>query len=117
MPKKPGAQISPHEKLRKKLRASAADVSPSGPQSPPQRNGDRGSDESDAAASRKFLSAAAVCARYGDISTMSLWRWLADEELRFPRPTMTVQSRRYWALDVLLEWEKSRIVPRATEAA
>lgn len=35
---------------------------------------------------RRYLTSSAVRQRYGNISNMSLWRWLADPELGFPQP-------------------------------
>jgi hypothetical protein len=59
-----------------------------------------------------FLTARQVCARYGDISTMSLWRWLHDPQMVFPAPLM-IQKRRYWRLGTLIEWERRRASSRA----
>lgn len=39
----------------------------------------------------------------GGISDMSLWRWLNDEELGFPRPIM-IGRRRYWREADVLAW-------------
>ena len=55
---------------------------------------------------RPFVSAARVRDRYG-ISDMTLWRWLRDPVLNFPRP-MTIHGRRYWREDCLSEWEGAR---------
>jgi hypothetical protein len=38
---------------------------------------------------------------------MSLWRWLRDEALGFPRP-IVINNRRYWLIAELEAWEKSR---------
>jgi len=43
----------------------------------------------------KLITAAEVRARFGGISDMSLWRWLADEALGFPRP-VRIQRRRFF---------------------
>jgi predicted DNA-binding transcriptional regulator AlpA len=59
---------------------------------------------------RQYLSAARVCARY-DITDMSLWRWLKDQELKFPKPALRVKDRRYWLEADLIAWEAS-CVPR-----
>jgi len=39
-----------------------------------------------------------VRARFGNISDMTLWRWLRDESLGFPQPTM-IRNRRFWDAD------------------
>lgn len=53
-----------------------------------------------------FLPARGVRARYS-VSDMSLWRWLRDEALSFPRP-LRINGRRFWRLSDLESWEKSR---------
>lgn len=52
----------------------------------------------------KFLSARMVRRRYGDISTMSLHRWLTNKDIGFPRPTYLGRLR-FWKLAELIEWE------------
>lgn len=32
---------------------------------------------------------------FGGVSGMTLWRWLHDESLGFPKPTV-IRNRRYW---------------------
>ena len=54
-----------------------------------------------------YLTARQVRARYGDISDMSLWRWLNDPALNFPKP-MVVNHRRLWKLNSLQIWESKR---------
>jgi hypothetical protein len=63
----------------------------------------------------RYLTAAQVRARYGGITSMSLWRWLHDPELHFPAPLL-IQRRRYWRLHDLLEFE-CRIVADKGAAA
>lgn len=58
-----------------------------------------------------FLTAAQVRARYGGISDMSLWRWLHDPDLAFPRP-LRVNRRRFWKLVELEAWERRQAAPR-----
>jgi predicted DNA-binding transcriptional regulator AlpA len=57
--------------------------------------------------SPEYLGSRAVRRRYGDISDMSLWRWLHDEKLNFPKPTI-IQKRRYWRIAELEAWERAR---------
>jgi hypothetical protein len=61
-----------------------------------------------------FLPAAQVRRRYGDISDMTLWRWLHDRELDFPTPA-EIAGRRYWRLSELLRFEV-RCAVRRTES-
>jgi predicted DNA-binding transcriptional regulator AlpA len=44
------------------------------------------------------MPAKEVRALFGGVSQMTLWRWLQDESLGFPRPT-TIRNRRYWDAD------------------
>lgn len=44
---------------------------------------------------KTWLAANQVRNRYGDISGMTLWRWLHDERLGFPKPRY-INKRRYW---------------------
>ena len=55
----------------------------------------------------RYLTARQTRNRYGDISDMSLWRWLRDESLHFPKPVL-INGRRYWRLSDLVAFEKSR---------
>ena len=57
-------------------------------------------------AARNFVSAAKVRQRYG-VSDMTLWRWLRNPTLCFPKP-ITINGRRYWREDSLLDWERAR---------
>jgi hypothetical protein len=53
------------------------------------------------------LGSREVRRRYNDISDMALWRWLHNEKLNFPRPTI-INRRRYWLLTDLERWERAR---------
>ncbi len=55
----------------------------------------------------RYLTAPEVRARFGGISAMSLWRWLHDEQLGFPRP-LVINRRRFFRLDEIEEFEKQR---------
>jgi predicted DNA-binding transcriptional regulator AlpA len=57
--------------------------------------------------SDSWLTAKQARARYGGISDMTLWRWLRDPALNFPRP-ITINRRRFWREESLLEWERTR---------
>jgi predicted DNA-binding transcriptional regulator AlpA len=75
-----------------------------------QRYGNRSSGDQDAA---RYLTGPQLCARYS-ISDMSLWRWLQDAEIRFPRPALRVRDRRYWLEADLIAWERAQI-PRGDD--
>jgi predicted DNA-binding transcriptional regulator AlpA len=54
---------------------------------------------------RARLTSAQVRLRFGGISDMTLWRWLKDENLNFPRP-LTINRRRYWTVEDVEKWER-----------
>ena len=45
----------------------------------------------------------------GGISDMTLWRWLQDEELNFPKP-FYIGRRRYWREADVIAWLDAREV-------
>jgi len=58
-----------------------------------------------------FLPASQVRIRYG-VSDMTLWRWLRNEQLNFPRP-LRINGRRFWKRTDLESWEASRAAESA----
>jgi predicted DNA-binding transcriptional regulator AlpA len=109
MPRIPHGQVSTY---RKRLPAGTgaiqrADICRT---SPDQRYGDRSSGDDDAA---RYLTGPQLCARYS-ISDMTLWRWLQDAEIGFPRPAMRVRERRYWLESDLVAWERTQL-PRGDD--
>ena len=73
--------------------------------------------DSDAIADDVLIPAAQILERYG-ISEMTLWRWLRDNELGFPRP-IVINRRRYWWKAGVSAWERNRpgntLVPTASQ--
>lgn len=59
-----------------------------------------------------YLSSKQVSERYGNTTSMSLWRWLNDADMRFPKP-LVIRRRRFWKLSELVAWEKKRAVEAA----
>ena len=53
-----------------------------------------------------LIPARLTCARY-KIVTRTLGRWLANDDLKFPRPVV-INGRRYFREKKLEEWEKDR---------
>ena len=53
--------------------------------------------------SNKRITASAVCALCGGISDMTLWRWLDNSEMNFPRP-IYIGRRRYWREVEIYDW-------------
>lgn len=54
-----------------------------------------------------LVTSAVVRRRYGQISDMTLWRWLRDPVVGFPQP-LVIQRRRYWRVADLTAWEVGR---------
>lgn len=53
------------------------------------------------------IGSAAVRAICGDVTDMTLWRWLGDAALEFPRPVV-IRRRRYWKRAKVLRWWRAR---------
>jgi predicted DNA-binding transcriptional regulator AlpA len=53
-----------------------------------------------------YLTAKQLQSRYA-VSDMTIWRWLHQEGLNFPRP-IVINRRRLWLEDDLIAWEHSR---------
>lgn len=53
------------------------------------------------------IPAASVCDLCGGVSDMTLWRWLNDPDLDFPKP-IYIGRRRYWREAEILAWLESR---------
>jgi excisionase family DNA binding protein len=57
---------------------------------------------------RRLARKAAVC-RYLDRGTMTLYRWIKDESLNFPKP-IRIRGINYIDLDEVDAWLKSQVV-------
>ena len=55
-----------------------------------------------------LLTANSVRARLGGITDMTLWRYLHNPSLSFPKP-IYINTRRYWREDVLFDWIETRM--------
>ena len=55
----------------------------------------------------RLISASDVRKMIGNVSDMTIWRWLKDEKLSFPKP-IYVQRRRFWRESELLSWINNR---------
>lgn len=53
------------------------------------------------------LTGPQVCERFGDMSDMTLWRWLQNDALGFPKP-LVINRRRYWKLAEIEAWERAQ---------
>ena len=56
---------------------------------------------------QKLISAAAVRDALGGVSDMTLWRWLDDPAMTFPRPVY-IGRRRFWRETDIEQWVDSR---------
>ena len=65
---------------------------------------------------RRMLTAAQTRARYGNISDMTLWRWLNNSDLGFPRPII-INRRRFFNEEELNEFDRTRERAAEREAA
>ncbi len=57
----------------------------------------------------KRIQAATVREMCGGISDMSLWRWLNDPDVNFPKP-IYIGRRRYWKEAEIIAWLEAREV-------
>ena len=55
----------------------------------------------------RLIGVSDVRTMFGEISDMTLWRWLKDADLEFPKP-IYVQRRRFWHEAELIEWIASQ---------
>ena len=58
---------------------------------------------------KKLISATTVREICGGISDMSLWRWLNDPNLDFPKP-LYISRRRYWREAAVDAWLDQQFV-------
>jgi predicted DNA-binding transcriptional regulator AlpA len=61
----------------------------------------------DTTTSHRRIGAAEVRTLCGGVSDMTLWRWLEDETLGFPRPAY-IARRRYWRESDILDWLEAK---------
>ncbi len=63
-----------------------------------------------------FLPAAAVRARYS-VHDVTLWRWMRDPRMNFPKPLYANSRHRLWRLAELEAWEASRSAEGTADAS
>ncbi len=51
----------------------------------------------------KLLTSTQVREKLGNVSDMTLWRWLHHPTMNFPQP-IYIGRRRYWREDELVAW-------------
>ncbi len=42
------------------------------------------------------------------VSDMTIWRWMGDPEVAFPRPIKFGNGRNFWWLPEIIDWERRR---------
>jgi predicted DNA-binding transcriptional regulator AlpA len=62
--------------------------------------------------SEKRIAAYNVRQLCGGVSDMTLWRWLNDTEMAFPKP-IYIGRRRYWKEADVIAWLESREIETA----
>lgn len=55
----------------------------------------------------EWCPARAVRARYGNVSAMTIWRWLQNPAIDFPKPIL-ISGRRYWSVLQLNTFDERR---------
>lgn len=55
-----------------------------------------------------LVNSKVVMERLGQISRVTLWRYVKDPELEFPQP-IVMRKRRYWKEADLTNWVESRV--------
>jgi len=60
----------------------------------------------------RLVPARQICLHY-TICSRTLSRWLAQDDLGFPRP-MVVNGRRYWSLTEIEAWDRAQLRGRGT---
>lgn len=58
------------------------------------------------------LRKSAVAQRYGGVNPRTIDRWLADPELKFPKP-LYIGASPLWDEGELEEWERARATPNS----
>jgi predicted DNA-binding transcriptional regulator AlpA len=69
----------------------------------PKEQSDRARTEADMCHPYRRIQAAAVRQMCGGISDMTLWRWMDNPTLDFPRPTY-IGRRRFWREAEIVDW-------------
>jgi len=74
-----------------------------------KKHSERARTEADTCNPHRRIQAAPVRQMCGGISDMTLWRWLDNPELDFPRPVY-IGRRRFWREAEIIAWLEAREV-------
>lgn len=55
----------------------------------------------------KLLTSNQVRALCGNVSDMTLWRWQQDAGVKFPKPSLVINRRRYWDESAIIDWRNA----------
>ncbi|MCF6304462.1 MAG: transcriptional regulator [Rhodobacteraceae bacterium] len=55
----------------------------------------------------QIIAVTALREALGGVSEMTIWRWLKDPALNFPKP-IYISKRRYWRYEDVLAWLESQ---------
>ena len=64
----------------------------------------------------RLISAITVRKILGNVSDMTLWRWIHSEEMAFPKPIVLARNR-YWNEARLLAWIEERATQHIARAS
>jgi predicted DNA-binding transcriptional regulator AlpA len=64
----------------------------------------------------RMVGTAKVCAMCDGKAPRTIERWLLNEKLAFPKPTL-INGRRFWLLSELQEWQRKQAAARAKAGA
>jgi predicted DNA-binding transcriptional regulator AlpA len=65
---------------------------------------------------KRLLRSNEVCARYGGITTMTLWRWVHSADLEFPQP-IYIGRRQFYDADELDAFDRRQLLKSIAERA
>ncbi len=64
-----------------------------------------------------LLNSAQTRRMVGGVSEMCIWRWSRDEGVRFPRPDVVMNRRKYWFRATIRRWQAERAAATQKPAA
>jgi predicted DNA-binding transcriptional regulator AlpA len=59
----------------------------------------------------RLLTKTQVRRHFGNVSDKTIDRWVADEDLNFPKPAF-IKTRLYWREAEILNWQRARFLTR-----
>ena len=62
-----------------------------------------------------LLTSYDVRRQMGDITPMTLWRWMRDPRVNFPAPDMIINQPHFWRRSSFANWQQRMAAPREQE--